>query len=872
MTGVFINYRNSDEPYAAALIDETLKGRFGSHNVFRASRSNTPGNDFRTQILGRLRECTVLIAVIGNGWLDTRDAEGRQRLFQSEDWVRGEIALAFAEGLHVVPVYVTGAAAPQAHELPVEMEQLAHQHGVRLHHRSVGTDLERLAAAVERWVPDLRLDALLEPASSAPPWGLPSALLRPEHQVVPFEEPAGRQGLKQLAAWCERDGSAPVLLVTGAAGQGKSRLARRLCERLRAERWTAGLVSPDSPSSVLERIRDVVRPALLVFDAAESRQEELSAALTALGALARRPGTAPPVRLLLLARRGGDWLDRIHVDDDWAAEVHGSIETLSLSAPAWDQPSREREFVRAMEAFAARLGVVLPSVRPQAPAPQELESPLDLHGAALEAVLDLNRNHENGSAGTEPDVFGRVLGRERGYWRRTAKAFQLAPADLGRFDQTAAAATLFGAADHAEAVRTLGALPAFRGAEGWTMVKYIDWAQSMYQGPAALSALRPRRLGEIQVAQVLIRHPDFLECLPSVSDAQAFRALTVLGRALARDQRVQGHIAAALRTAPDRLVPLALDAVLALEEPAALVAEIAATLRDAEAAVLDRALDALPQRSTVLAQLAADMTRWARTAHRARADADPLKSALSARRFAQRHNYLGANLDEALAAASEAVDRFAQLSRTDPALVAELAEAQAVSALLLNDTGRHAEALVAGAAALATYRRLPPGAERRHTAGLATALNNQAIRATRQGDRQTALAHAQEAVDLAKGLVVADRQAHLSLLADALDTLATVTADRGAALDVGAETLALRRELAARRPDAYESQLAATSYNLSVLSARAGRLEDARELATAALAHYERAVNRHPGRFEGELAKVRRALDRLDPTEGSEEP
>ena len=868
MTGVFINYRNSDEPYVAVLIDRLLKERLGPDNVFRASRSNTPGRDFRDQILGRLKECAVLIAVIGKSWLDTRDAEGARRLWQPEDWVRREIELAFTEGLRVIPVYVTGAPAPQAEQLPPGIEQLAHQHGVRLHHRSADTDLERLAAVVERWVPDLRLDVLLERPPAAPPWGLPSALLRPEHQVVPFEEPTGRRGLEILLDWCEGAASASVLLLTGGAGQGKSRLAREVCERLRSEKWTAGLVAPGAPPSVLERIHGLVRPTLLVFDAAESRQEELSAAFTAL---ARRPGSASPVRLLLLARSGGDWLDRIQVDDDRAADLHGRVKTVSLSAPDLEQAAREREFARAMDVFATRLDIALPAVPPPAPAPQAFESPLDLHGAALESVLDLNGGRVNGSSGARPDVFGRLLDLERGYWRRTAEAFQLAPADPGRFDQTAAAATLFGAADHTEAVRTLGALPAFRGAEGWTVEKYIGWAQSMYQGAAALNALRPRRLGEVQAAQVVIRYPDFLECLRSVSDTQAVRALTVLGRAIARDRRVEGRIAAALRTEPGRLAPLALDATLALEEPAAFVAEIAATLRDAEPAVLERALAALPQRSMVLAELAADITRWARAAHRARADGDPRKAALLARRFAGRHSYLGAHLEEALAAAEEAVGLYSSLSTTDPALLPELAEAQAVLALLLSDTGRHPEALAAGAAAVERYRALPPSTDRRHTAGLATALNNQAIRADRQGDPVTALAHARQAVRLTGTLVEANRPAHLSLRADALDTLATLTTDRQEALEVGARALSLREELATARPDAYEPQLAATSYNLALLSARAGRPTDARELAAAALVHYERVVERHPGRFEGELARVRRWLDRPNPTKGSAE-
>ncbi|HEY1486996.1 MAG TPA: TIR domain-containing protein, partial [Micromonosporaceae bacterium] len=65
---IFINYRNSDEPYAAALIDQDLCRRFGARNVFRASRSIPVGIDFEQEVRDRLAQCRVLIAVIGQRW------------------------------------------------------------------------------------------------------------------------------------------------------------------------------------------------------------------------------------------------------------------------------------------------------------------------------------------------------------------------------------------------------------------------------------------------------------------------------------------------------------------------------------------------------------------------------------------------------------------------------------------------------------------------------------------------------------------------------------------------------------------------------------------------------------------------------------
>jgi hypothetical protein len=45
LAAIFINYRSQSEAYAAALLDERLSNRFGSNQVFRASRSIDAGDD-----------------------------------------------------------------------------------------------------------------------------------------------------------------------------------------------------------------------------------------------------------------------------------------------------------------------------------------------------------------------------------------------------------------------------------------------------------------------------------------------------------------------------------------------------------------------------------------------------------------------------------------------------------------------------------------------------------------------------------------------------------------------------------------------------------------------------------------------------------
>jgi len=77
------------------LLDRELAERFGPDAVFRASRSIPPGADFTREILDSLRQCHVLLAVMGPGWL----AAGRRAGAHSGDvdWVHREIAEAFQE-------------------------------------------------------------------------------------------------------------------------------------------------------------------------------------------------------------------------------------------------------------------------------------------------------------------------------------------------------------------------------------------------------------------------------------------------------------------------------------------------------------------------------------------------------------------------------------------------------------------------------------------------------------------------------------------------------------------------------------------------------------------------------------------------------
>jgi hypothetical protein len=144
MGGVFINYRTGDGDWAATFISRELAVKFGSDDVFFASKSIRVGEDFVTRILDRLRQCDVFLAVIGSRWLTATDRQGSRRLDNPDDWVRREIAEAFRSGLRVIPIFLDGTAALGEGELPDDISMLARCQYLRLHHRNDDRDIARV--------------------------------------------------------------------------------------------------------------------------------------------------------------------------------------------------------------------------------------------------------------------------------------------------------------------------------------------------------------------------------------------------------------------------------------------------------------------------------------------------------------------------------------------------------------------------------------------------------------------------------------------------------------------------------------------------------------------------------------------------------
>ena len=152
-SGIFINYRREDEPFAAKTLYEMLGNRFGKQQVFWDIDRIPLGRDFVEAIEASVAQCGVMLVVIGDKWLTCVEANGRRRLDNPNDFVRMEIETALARpDVLVIPIVVGSASFPNKATLPESMSVLARRHGMAMSFDRFDADFQRLLRALERAV------------------------------------------------------------------------------------------------------------------------------------------------------------------------------------------------------------------------------------------------------------------------------------------------------------------------------------------------------------------------------------------------------------------------------------------------------------------------------------------------------------------------------------------------------------------------------------------------------------------------------------------------------------------------------------------------------------------------------------------------
>jgi hypothetical protein len=147
-SGIFICYRREDSGGHAGRLYDRLVAHFGDEQIFMDLDRIEPGEDFVQVIERAIGSCKILLALIGRSWLTSRDETGR-RLDNPNDFVRVEIASAFARDVRVIPVLVQGAQMPRAQDLPEVLRPLSRRHAFELSDLRWNQDVENFIGTLE---------------------------------------------------------------------------------------------------------------------------------------------------------------------------------------------------------------------------------------------------------------------------------------------------------------------------------------------------------------------------------------------------------------------------------------------------------------------------------------------------------------------------------------------------------------------------------------------------------------------------------------------------------------------------------------------------------------------------------------------------
>jgi formylglycine-generating enzyme required for sulfatase activity len=146
---IFISYRREESRWSARSLHDRLWRNFDPEQIFMDIDAIALGEDFVRAIETTVAKCDVLIAVIGNNWLTSKDDQGGRRLDNPEDFVRMEIATALKREIRVIPVLVDGALMPRSTELPDDLKPLVRRNALRISDTSFDGDCQRLVAAMK---------------------------------------------------------------------------------------------------------------------------------------------------------------------------------------------------------------------------------------------------------------------------------------------------------------------------------------------------------------------------------------------------------------------------------------------------------------------------------------------------------------------------------------------------------------------------------------------------------------------------------------------------------------------------------------------------------------------------------------------------
>ncbi|MGV9316091.1 hypothetical protein ACWDR0_28470 [Streptomyces sp. NPDC003691] len=708
----------------------------------------------------------------------------------------------------------------------------------------------------------------------------PLQVLQAEHAVVPFQ---ARDELTVLTDWCRGIAAGVytgVVVVHGAGGAGKTRLALELAHRLAVEEgWYTGCLREGATGR--DWLGTVVSPTLVVLDYADARTADAEQLLTVLKRRTDR-GAAPAVVVMTARTIEGQWLTGLR--KAWHRDGHLVHEDTPLALPP-EHPAGAALFHRAARAFRHGPDGELDLEAVERAAPADWTT-LDHILLALLAARAPDR-----LPATREDLYEEVLAHEHAYWaqayRRNTGLGKYADAPLDVLNRAVAGLTLRAPTTRKEVTAALSAVGELAGDAQWRETVRTTLTACLQPGPGEPLALRPDPIADHLTLRELREDEDLLAAvLDGLDDERLLAALRQLNRAAAAEP---GSATAMLMSwaagGADRWRPVfavaaeqlgaAYSAIRGLVEEtsdATWLLELSGEIPFTTVSLPGLGLHADYYRleilraddSTEVVELAAQVHRVSlrltatgqqEAAISAMAETVGLYRALARDNPAAHLRHLAATLNSlsdhqsaagesqaALGSAEESTAHYRTLVRHDPiTFLPGLARSLDNLADRQSATGDGQAALGTTTEAVTIRRALARDDPAAHLPDLVGSLGVLSGRQTREGDPQAALGSADEAVAHYRTLVEANPTAHLPGLATALGILSarqTAAGDRPAAVGTSAEAVAIRRVLARNDPAVHLPDLATALNDLSVRQARTGAHQAALDTVTEAVGHY----------------------------------
>jgi hypothetical protein len=147
---IAVSYRRSDSKWTAQSIFDRLVAKYGKDSVFMDIDSIPFGIDFREHIDRVLRECHILIVLVGRKWVGRR--RGRpSRINEENDLVRIEVETALQRRIPVIPVLIDGCQMPQPTDLPDTLRDFLFRNAAEIAAgRDFDQQIDRLIRSMDR--------------------------------------------------------------------------------------------------------------------------------------------------------------------------------------------------------------------------------------------------------------------------------------------------------------------------------------------------------------------------------------------------------------------------------------------------------------------------------------------------------------------------------------------------------------------------------------------------------------------------------------------------------------------------------------------------------------------------------------------------